>query len=105
MKDVFKLILSAVISVGIYFLSIKLCLTPNFDKFFELFINAFSILIGFIFTIATILSSYKNEKIEFIRNSGGMSNLYKSLKSTLFIGFIAIFISMTFFYLKMILLK
>jgi|GEM_PF-3834326 len=88
---------AVIITAGIYFASCYLNIKPNFDKFLEVFITAFSILIGFLFTTATILNSYRNEKLDFIRKSGGMKSMYSSLRKSIYSGFIAIFLSIIYF--------
>ena len=99
-QNIVPFLLSVSITVGIYFVSIKFCATPNFEKFFELFITAFSILVGFLFTIATILNNYRTEKLDFIIKSGGMTTFYSSLKKSIYSSFIAILLSMVYFLFK-----
>lgn len=99
-QNIVSLLLAVIITAGIYYVSNGLCLKPNFEKFLEIFITAFSILIGFLFTTATILNSYRNEKLDFIRKSGGMKSMYSSLKKSIYSGFIAIFLSIVFFLFK-----
>lgn len=95
--NIIPILISAILSVGIYFLSSKLGVVPDFEKFLEIFITAFSILIGFLFTTATILNSYRNEKLDFIRKSGGMKSMYLSLRKSIYSGFLAIFFSIVYF--------
>lgn len=95
--NIFPILVSVLLTVGIYFLSSRLCIVPDFEKFLEIFITAFSILIGFLFTTATILNSYRNEKLDFIRKSGGMKSMYSSLRKSIYSGFLAIFLSIAYF--------
>lgn len=95
--NIIPILISAILTAGIYLLSNKLCIVPDFEKFFEIFITAFSILIGFLLTTATILNSYRNEKLDFIRKSGGMTSMYSSLSKSIYSGFLAIFLSIIYF--------
>lgn len=95
--SIIPILVSTVVTIGIYYVSNQFCLVPDFEKFLEIFITAFSILIGFLFTTATILSSYRNEKLDFIRKSGGMKSMYSSLRKSIYSGFVAIFLSIIFF--------
>lgn len=95
--NIIPISISVILTMGIYFLSTRLCIVPDFEKFLEIFINAFSILIGFLLTTATILNSYRSQKLDFIRKSGGMKSMYTSLRKSIYSGFSAIFFSIIYF--------
>ncbi|OXB03460.1 hypothetical protein B0A75_00525 [Flavobacterium oncorhynchi] len=92
-EKIFYIILSLLVTYAIYYLSNHYCQQLNYQKFFELFITTFSIIIGFLLTISTLLHSIRNEKIEFIRKSGGMKSLNSSLRNSIYLSFIAILFS------------
>jgi len=72
-----------------------LCL--DYLKFFEQFVRALSVLIGFLLTSAAIINSITNEKTEFIRKSAnGFKNLNKDLKDAVYFSLIAIFSTITY---------
>lgn len=96
-QNILPLLLAVLLTVGIYYVSPTLCLSPDFEKFFEFSITAFSILIGFLFTTVTLLTSYRNEKLDFIRKSGGMPAMYASLKQAIYSSFAAVFLSILHF--------
>ena len=96
-QHILSVLIALVITVGVYYVSHSLCLPADFDAFFEFSITAFSILIGFLFTVVTLLNSYRNEKLDFIRKSGGMRSMYASLKQAIYSGLVAIFLSLLYF--------
>jgi len=98
--NIIPIVISGLFTYGVYLLSSKFCIRPDFEKFLELFITAFSILIGFLFTIATILNSFNNDKLSFIRKSGGMKSMYRSLRKSIYSAFLAIFLSIIYFLLN-----
>ena len=99
-SNIGPLLFSTAITVGIYYLSCNYNFKPDFERFFEIFITAFSILIGFLFTTATIINTYRNEKLDFIRKSDGMGSMYSSLRKSIYSGFFAIFLSIAYFLFK-----
>ncbi|NRT10736.1 hypothetical protein HNQ00_000333 [Flavobacterium sp. 14A] len=92
-ENILNIILSMLVTFIIYYVSIHYCHKLNYSKFLELFITTFSIIIGFLLTISTLLHSIRNEKMEFIRKSGGMKSLNSSLKKSIYSGFIAVIFS------------
>lgn len=92
-EKIFSLITSSLVTYLIYYISETYCVSVNYQKFLELFITTFSIIIGFLLTISTLLHSIRNEKIDFISKSGGMKSLNTSLKESIYSGFIAIIFS------------
>jgi hypothetical protein len=103
-EKLFSLIISLLITYLVYFVSNNYCVKINYQKFFELFITAFSIIIGFLLTISTLLQSISNPNIEFIRKSDGIKSLNNSLKESIYSGFAAvIFLIFTFLFEDLIL--
>lgn len=96
-QHILLLLLAVLITAGIYYIVHTFCLSPDFEKFFEFSITAFSILIGFLFTTVTLLTSYRNEQLDFIRKSGGMPSMYASLKQAIYSSFVAVFLSILYF--------
>lgn len=92
-EKLFSLIISFIITYLVYYLSNRYCLKINYEKFLELFVTTFSIIIGFLLTISTLLHSISNQKIEFIRKSDGIQSLNNSLKESIYSGFTAIIFS------------
>ena len=96
-EKIYNFFISILITFIMYLLSDNYCKTLNYQKFLELFITTFSIIVGFLLTISTLLHSLRNEKIDFIRRSGGMKSLNDSLKYSIYFCFIAIIISILTF--------
>lgn len=92
-EKLFSLIISLLITYLVYYVSHHYCVKINYQKFFELFITTFSIIIGFLLTISTLLQSISNSNIEFIRKSDGIKSLNNSLKESIYSGFIAVIFS------------
>ena len=92
-EKLFSLIISLLITYLVHYVSFRYCVKINYQKFLELFITTFSIIIGFLLTISTLLQSISNENIEFIRKSDGMKSLNNSLKESIYSGFIAVIFS------------
>ncbi len=63
-------------------------------------ITVYSILLGFLFTITTLLHTISNEKIEFIKKSGGINSIYYSLKASIYYSFFAVFIAIFYLLLE-----
>lgn len=99
-KKILPLLPSAVITFGVYYFCKNSCVTVNLSKFLEMSITVFSILLGFLFTITTILHSVKNEKMEFIRKSGGMDSLNLTLKTSIYFSFVVVFLTMFYFLIE-----
>lgn len=92
-EKLISLIISLLITYLVYYVSNHYCVKINYQKFFELFITTFSIIIGFLLTISTLLQSISNPNIEFIRKSDGTKSLNNSLKESIYSGFIAVIFS------------
>lgn len=102
-EKLFSLIISLLITYSVYYVSNHYCVKINHQKFFELFITTFSIIMGFLLTISTLLQSISNQKIEFIRKSDGINSLNNSLKESIYSGFIAVIFSIfTFLFEELI---
>lgn len=102
-EKLFSLIISLIITYLVYYLSNRFCFEVKYEKFLELFVTTFSIIIGFLLTISTLLHSISNQKIEFIRKSDGINSLNNSLKVSIYSGFIAIISSIfTFLFEELI---
>jgi hypothetical protein len=102
-EKLFSLIISLLITYLVYYVSNHYCVKINSQKFFELFITTFSIIIGFLLTISTLLQSISNPNIEFIRKSDGINSLNNSLKESIYSGFIAVIFSIfTFLFEELI---
>ena len=102
-EKIFSFIISILITYLVHYVSSHYCIKINYQKFFELFITTFSIIIGFLLTISTLLHSISNPNIEFIRKSGGTSSLNNSLKESIYSGFIAVIFSIfTFLFEELI---
>ncbi len=92
-EKLFSLIISLLMTYIVYYVSNHYCIEIKYQKFFELFITTFSIIIGFLLTISTLLHSISNQNIEFIRKSDGIKSLNNSLKESIYSGFIAVIFS------------
>lgn len=92
-EKLFSLIISLLITYIVYYVSDQYCIKVKYQKFFELFVTTFSIIIGFLLTISTLLHSISNPNMEFIRKSDGIKSLNDSLKESIYSGFIAVFFS------------
>jgi hypothetical protein len=102
-EKLFSLIISLIITYLVYYLSNRYCFKINYQKFLDLFITTFSIIIGFLLTISTLLESINNQKIEFIKKSEGIKSLNNSLKESIYLGFIAVVFSIfTFLFEELI---
>ena len=97
LEKIYNFFISVLITFIIYVVSDNYCKNLNYQKFLELFITVFSIVVGFLLTISTLLHSLRNEKIDFIRRSGGMKMLNNSLKYSIYSCFFAIIISVLAF--------
>ncbi len=97
---ILPIIISAFTTAVIFYSCKFFCIALNLNKFLELSITVFSILLGFLFTITTILHSVKNDKMEFIKKSGGIEDLNNTLKSSIYFSFFVVFLTMLYFLIE-----
>lgn len=99
LNKILPITIPILITYLIYYLCTNTCIELKLNKFLELSITVFSILLGFLFTITTILHSVKNDKMEFIKKSGGMEDLNSTLKTSIYFSFFVVFVTMLYFLL------
>lgn len=100
LKKILPMIIPALATAVIFYFCKRCCIVVNLNKFLELSITVFSILLGFLFTITTIIHSVKNEKMEFIKKSGGMDDLNNILKTSIYFSFVVVFLTMLYFLIE-----
>jgi hypothetical protein len=100
LKKIIPMIIPALATAVIFYFCKRCCIAVNLNKFLELSITVFSILLGFLFTITTIIHSVKNEKMEFIKKSGGMDDLNIILKTSIYFSFVVVFLTMLYFLIE-----
>jgi len=99
-QKIIPILLGILISLGIWFFCRDMSINLNLNKFLELSITVFSILLGFLFTVTTILHSVKNDRMEFIKKSGGMASVNSSLRYVINYSLIVIFSTIFYFLLE-----
>lgn len=100
LNKILPIIFPVISTLVIFYFCKNCCYKVNLNKFLELSITVFSILLGFLFTVTTILHSVKNEKMEFIKKSGGMDDLNSTLKTSIYFSFAVVFLTMLYFLIE-----
>lgn len=95
-EKLLSVIISIVFILGIIAISSIYKFDINYHKASELFINAFSIIVGFLLTVGTLLHTISNDKINFIRKSGKEDILYLELREAIYFGLIAVISSIVY---------
>lgn len=94
----YPFIISLVVSVFSFIYGEILCL--DFDNFYNTSLSIFSILIGFLLTVSTIINTLDNDAIEFIKKSEKFYLFIDYLKKSIYASLYSLLIIVFYILLK-----